>query len=100
VEGFETEMLVGANKTLTDDSLKAIIIELNGSGKRYGYDEQKIHKNLLALGFNPFIYNPQKRILTEVNTFGTHNTIYVRNVDFVRERLKIVNKIKILNSEI
>jgi len=99
VEGFETEVLIGGNKTLKNSNLKAIVIELNGSGKRYGYDEQNIHNMLLELGFNPFLYHPEKRLLTQINKFGTHNTIYIRDVDFVQNRVSSAEKIKILDSE-
>ena len=34
VEGYENEVINGAEKTLENQSLKAIIIELNGSGSR------------------------------------------------------------------
>jgi FkbM family methyltransferase len=39
VEGFETEVLRGAEGVLSRDSLNAIIIELNGAGAKYGFDE-------------------------------------------------------------
>jgi hypothetical protein len=100
VEGFETEVLMGAGKILENKGLKAIIIELNGSGKRYGYDEQNIHKMLIELGFKPFLYNPEKRALSSINEFGTHNTIYIRDVDFVQSRLKSADKFKIFRFSI
>jgi FkbM family methyltransferase len=99
VEGFETEVLMGGVKTLKHKELKAIIIELNGSGKRYGYAEKDIHKTLLNLDFKPFLYNPKERSLTALDTFGTANTIYVRDVDFVQNRLKTAPKIRILNKD-
>jgi FkbM family methyltransferase len=95
VEGFETEVLNGADKTLADKTLKAIIIELNGSGKRYGYDEIKIHNKLIELGFKPFNYNPKSRHLKEIETFGAHNTIYLRDKEFVEDRIKTARQIKI-----
>jgi hypothetical protein len=100
VEGFETEVIKGATKTLKQKELKAIIIELNGSGARYSYVEQLIHNTLLGLGFSPFQYNPVKRIINAVNEFGTHNTIYIRDKDFVQERVETAPKLRILNNEI
>jgi len=97
VEGFETEVLNGADKTLANETLKAIIIELNGSGQRYGYDETKIHEKLLGLGFKPFKYNPKERHLKELETYGTHNTIYVRDKESVEKRIKTSRQIKIGN---
>ena len=95
VEGFETEVIKGADTTLLNKSLKAIIIELNGSGQRYGYDERQIHNKLLEHGFKPYNYNPKTRQLMELETFGTHNTIYLRDKEFVEERIKSARKIKI-----
>jgi FkbM family methyltransferase len=46
VEGFESEVLNGASHTLADENLKAIIIELNGSGTRYNYNESAIQNKL------------------------------------------------------
>ena len=54
VEGFETEVNKGATQTLQRNDLKAIIIELNGSGSRYGYDESIIHDGLIKLGLALF----------------------------------------------
>jgi FkbM family methyltransferase len=101
VEGFETEVLMGGGKILKQSELKAIIIELNGSGKRYGYDEQHIHETLLDLGFKPYLYNPKERLLTGIDKFGTGgNTIYIRDIHFVQNRVKSAPKIKILDHNI
>ena len=102
VEGFETEVLNGADKILNNKDLKAIIIELNGSGSRYGYDENKIHDKLSALQFKPYIYNPKTRVLTEVSGYvnSDGNSLYIRDKKFVIDRVTSSRKIKILNSEI
>ncbi|WP_276482474.1 FkbM family methyltransferase [Paraflavitalea pollutisoli] len=100
VEGFETEVLNGANRTLENGDLKAIIIELNGSGERYGYDEQLIHAKLLGFGFKPFEYDPMKRQLISLTTYGMHNTIYIRDVEQVQNRLATARKIRIRHREI
>lgn len=97
MEGFETEVLNGANKILLDYNLKAIIIELNGSGQRYGYDESKIHKKLIDFGFKPCSYDPKSRFLKELETFGIHNTIYIRDLEYVIDRIKTARQIKIGN---
>lgn len=97
VEGFETEVLKGAKKVLNNDKLKAIIIELNGSGKRYGYDEKNIHDNLVNLGFTPYLYLPFNRKLIKLDTFGNNNTIYIRDIDFVNQRITNAEIVKINN---
>jgi FkbM family methyltransferase len=100
VEGFETEVLRGMKATLDLSSLKAIIIELNGSGERYGYSEEQIHRLLLANKFKPYSYDPFKRLLTEAKTFGDMNTIYCRDMDFIARRLQTANGIKVMGEVI
>jgi hypothetical protein len=95
VEGFESDVLKGASTVLQRQSLKAIIIELNGSGKKYGFDESLIHGKLLKLGFRPFSYRPFLRELTAIPTWGKSNTIYIRDVNFVSERLRSAESFKI-----
>lgn len=87
VEGFETEVIGGASKILSSKRLKAIIIELNGSGLRYGFSEESIHAKLLLFGFLPYTYNPCNRELIALESWGNHNTVYVRDINFVRERI-------------
>jgi FkbM family methyltransferase len=88
VEGYETEVLKGMRNTLSLPDLKAIIIELNGSGGRFGYDDENIHQLLLSNGFKPYAYDPFKRLLTALASFGDHNTIYCRDKDFIDQRLQ------------
>lgn len=88
VEGYETEVLKGMENALDLPMLKAIIIELNGSGTRYGYDEEKIHNGLLAKEFRPYSYDPFKRSLTAISSFGKFNTIYCRDEDYINQRLR------------
>ena len=96
VEGFEWEVLVGSKKVLNAPGLKVIIIELNGSGRRYGYADEDIHALLTDLGFQPFAYQPFTRTLVRRESFGTHNTIYLRDVTAVRERIASARKVRVL----
>jgi FkbM family methyltransferase len=100
VEGFETEVLRGMNDTLKYPSLKAIIIELNGSGIRYGFNEADIHESLLSNGFEPYQYNPFKRELTLLTSFGDYNTIYCRDLPFINHRLQTTRGFKIMGETI
>lgn len=100
VEGFETEVLNGAERILKDPNLKAIIIELIGSGERYGYDENKIHEQLLRLRFKPYRYEPIKREIIPLSTFGNSNTIYLRDLHFVEQRVRTAIPFKVLNHKI
>lgn len=97
VEGFETEILNGAKNILSEPLLKAIVIELNGSGERYGFNEGNIHQKLLNAAFEPYSYDPFKRKLTKLNTYGNFNTIYIRDINFVKDRLCSSPKFTIFN---
>lgn len=100
VEGFETEVLKGMNQTLKQPTLKAIIIELNGSGMRYGFNEEDIHQTLLSHGFEPYQYDPFTRELNLMPSFGNYNTIYCRDITFIAGRLKTANSFKIMGEAI
>jgi FkbM family methyltransferase len=100
VEGYETEVLKGAKELLSNSALKAIIIELNGSGERYGYQDEAIHQQLLSFGFKPYQYLPKQKILSPIARYGKHNTLYLRDLDFVAQRLLTARKVKIGNKEI
>jgi FkbM family methyltransferase len=96
VEGFETEVLKGSENILKNKSLKAVIIELNGSGSRYGYDENKIREKFEALGFLSYRYNPLERKLTAAEpNLKTLNTIYIRDMNFIIERTTNSRMIKV-----
>lgn len=86
-EGFETEVLRGSQGLLKKPGLKAILIELNGSGLRYGFDEKNIHEKLINHGFKPYTYEAFSRSLQELQTYGKHNTIYIRDFEAVQERV-------------
>ena len=94
VEGFELEVLKGANKILEAKGLIAIIIELNGSGEKYGIKDIDVHNYLLEFGFQPVSYNPFNRKLYDLKMFGTKNTIYIRDREQVIS--KIANSRKIV----
>jgi FkbM family methyltransferase len=97
VEGFETDVLKGMPNLLSNLELKAIIIELNGSGGRYGFDEFEIHTTLLNLGFKPSEYNPFERTIKMIDGFGSFNTIYIRDVLFTTERIQTADKVTVFS---
>jgi FkbM family methyltransferase len=97
VEGFETEVVNGMNRTLANERLKAIIVELNGSGQRYGYDENVIHKKLVLSGFDPYLYDPFQRNFSILKSYGDINTLYIRDIEFVKQRVLKAPKVTIFN---
>lgn len=100
VEGFEYNVLQGSKQTLKNPELKAIIIELNQSSKRYGIEDETIHQFLISFGFKPYLYGPFKRLLKEMQIFRPNgNTIYLRDIDFIRKRIESQRKIKVHSVE-
>jgi FkbM family methyltransferase len=100
VEGFEQSVIEGAKTLLESADLKAIIIELNGSGMRYGFSDEKINEELLALGFKPFQYDPFSRQLKYLEKPGPFNTIYLKNLEWIRERIATARNFNILGHTI
>ncbi len=99
VEGFETEVIKGALETIKKQSLKIVIIELNGLSERYGFEENKIHKLFLDCGFEPYDYEVESRTFIKQDSFGIANTIYVRDIDYVKSRTSKARKYKVLDYE-
>lgn len=97
VEGFETKVLQGMKNTLGSSHLKAIIMELNGSGGRYGFDEKEIITLFKSYGFNSFFYEPLKRELFEANYGDFDNLIFIKDYDFVSNRINSSKLIEINN---
>ena len=88
VEGFETEVFGGAESTLKNPALQAIITEHNGFGNRYGYDEEALHVTIRSHGFKACTYEPFERRLRPLGEGEGGNIIYIRNVDAANERLR------------
>lgn len=88
VEGFESEVFAGASCILKNPALKAMIVERNGMGNRYGYNESALHQRLQAAGFIPCSYTAINRALTRVSNDAQGNIIYVRNREETETRIK------------
>jgi FkbM family methyltransferase len=98
VEGYETPVLEGALQTLMNNNLHSVIIELNGSGVRYGFDESRILSMMFDIGFKTFSYDPLTRQLINLHhkNHGTGNTLFIRNESLVRERIRSAPKFSVL----
>jgi FkbM family methyltransferase len=91
VEGFETEVVAGAERVLSKKSLLAVIMELNGSGQRYNYNEWELYKRMIDYGFTPCSYIPFGRSLEVLNEEykPAGNTLFVKDLEAVKRRLEI-----------
>ena len=84
-EGFDENVVRGGRNTLSDENVKAIIIES---------DTQIVKDILLETGFKPYIYEPFSRQLTEGYNNGC-NQIYIKDLEFVKQRIDSAEKVKI-----
>ena len=88
VEGFEYNVIEGAQELLSTNNISAIIIELNGAGEEFGHNNEDIHKKLTNFGFISVSYEPQMRTLTRLDSYNKTrgNTIYVKDIALIAER--------------
>jgi len=96
VEGFETEVFAGAQATLANPTLRALIVELNGSGDRYGFDESALRRQIESFGFRPYVYEPfARRLVPMEGKSGEGNTLYLRDVAEVQGRLREAPRVRV-----
>jgi FkbM family methyltransferase len=91
-EGFEYNVLKGANKFLKKGNITALIVELNGSGKAYGFTDNVVHNELLSYGYFPICYNPFFRTIKKKRSikFDT-NIIYVKDIFYAKKKISQAN---------
>jgi FkbM family methyltransferase len=88
VEGYETAVIEGAAQTLRSPALLAVLMELNGSGARYGFDECALHRRMLQAGFAAARYDPlARRLLAADARRSGDNLLYIREWDALQARL-------------
>jgi FkbM family methyltransferase len=100
VEGFELEVLRGGDQVLKSESLLAVIMELNGSGRDYGYEDAAIVAQMLEWGFLAYSYDPFSRDLTYIREVsGTGNALFIRDISTVRALVLAAPKFCVLGKE-
>ncbi|MEO8192480.1 MAG: FkbM family methyltransferase [Gemmatimonadales bacterium] len=88
VEGFETAVFSRGEAVLAAPQLQAMVVEMNGSGKRFGYDETSLHRTILSHGFRHVRYDPVTRRIDAGDVQGAgDNRIYIRDSAELRSRL-------------
>jgi FkbM family methyltransferase len=94
VEGFELQVLKGAEKTLRSESLLAVIMETFG--------KSDLDKYMSKYGFKPFVYDPFNKELSSFSSkkFFHDNTLYIKNIEKVNERIKSSPKFLINDKKI
>lgn len=99
VEGFEENVLKGATKTLKNPALKIILIETNGLTSNYDSSDNNINQILIENGFITCNYDPLKRKLSKTDSIKDTNSIYCRDIEFINERVKLGQKIRVFETE-
>lgn len=81
VEGFEANVIEGADQVLEKESLLALILERNEEDNRYGYNGNDLQRRLRDYGFAPHRYDPFKRVLLAFNQnlAASNNVLYLRS---------------------
>ncbi len=89
VEGWESEVLAGGERTLQKSSLLCLIIEMNGSSEAFNPNERAVHEAMIKHDFRPYAYEPLTRKLSPLASkhVGASNTVYLRDLEKVQERL-------------
>jgi len=102
VEGFEQNVLTGAVSVLQNPSLLAVVVEDVGLRSRY-HVSSDIHQHLLGLGFRSYSYQPVERELLDLQEQPNRlegNTLYVRQPELVRDRLRTAKPFRIRDRSI
>ena len=84
-EGFDENVIVGGHKILSNEQVKALIIES---------DTEIVKSKLSNAGFKPYLYDPFSRKLTLGCNDGS-NQIYIKDINFVSDRIRNAEKISI-----
>ncbi|MEM6783174.1 MAG: FkbM family methyltransferase [Bacteroidota bacterium] len=96
VEGWETEVIAGSLDTLRDPSPRALLVEMNGSGERYGFDEAHLHRTIIDLGYEEVAYHPMERRLTATSELLGLNRLYVNAPTYFEERVRSAPPFRVL----
>jgi FkbM family methyltransferase len=98
VEGYETPVLRGGQRTFADPRLQAVIMELNESGVRYGFKDADLMSMMRDHGFSPCRYEPFSRRLDAVpgGKTGSGNVVFVRDIELVSGRIRSAAAIQLL----
>jgi FkbM family methyltransferase len=98
VEGYEAMVLAGATSALDDPLLAGILIEENGSDRRY-----KLHSNASEIlkwrGFRPFLYDPLARNLLAQNSAPamSGNVLFLKDHVAATERVTSARRFRLVN---
>ena len=99
VEGHEKSVLLGARNTLSDPGVAAVVMEINGSGVRYGVSDNELLEMMRGYGFIPHSYEPLARRLLDWDA-SSGNAIFIRDRSAVESRIRAANRFRLVNGTI
>ncbi len=92
VEGYESEVVAGRERILSQDNILAVIMEY-GRGSEYGFNDASLHLTMDTFSYKPFTYSPFTRELHPAATFSkSGNTIYIKDPSLVYNRISTAPK--------
>lgn len=102
VEGYERSVLLGATETLARTTLLAVIVEVNGSGQRYGATNESVFEIMEGIGMTSITYDPLKRQICEGRALqrSSGNVVFIRDQKVVQARLASAPQRRVLGSMI
>lgn len=97
VEGYEWFVLSGAVKTLNKKETNIVIVELNNSSENFNIEESEVINILKNSGYKPYAYDFFKRELIPLvdKNDKQFNTIFIRDIDLARERIRKGTRVKL-----
>lgn len=99
VEGHEQAVLKGARSTLSDPGVAAVVMEINGSGVRYGVSDDELLAMMRGYGFEPYGYDPFVRRLRDWDP-SSGNAIFFRDRSAVDSRVAQAKRYRLVNGTI
>jgi FkbM family methyltransferase len=80
VEGYEYNVIKGADKVLINPALKYLLVEFNNSGSKFNLKDEDVYKMILNYNFIPIGYNVERKEIIPLKNYNTHkfNTLFIR----------------------
>jgi FkbM family methyltransferase len=97
VEGYENDVIVGGIRTLQNLTLKAVICETLENISSRTPDRSQVFAILESFGFRAYTYDGLKRELVQSDNWTIQNTIFVRDFEYVNNRIATASLRKIGN---
>lgn len=102
VEGYEFNVLKGAESLFAESSVFAVLVETHGYGEKYGGTQADLDAWFRERGYDWYSYDAVKRELAAVNidrVSAMTNRLYVKNREFVLDRVKTAESFIVNNRE-